>query len=47
VFSATLTLPAKLRQRLRKGGGGASGSTDLDGLMDKIPFRHVAFYCCI
>ncbi|KAL4431591.1 hypothetical protein ABPG77_001433 [Micractinium sp. CCAP 211/92] len=39
VFSATLTLPANLRKRLRKGGGGASGSSDLDGLMDKIPFR--------
>ncbi|EFN53172.1 hypothetical protein CHLNCDRAFT_25981 [Chlorella variabilis] len=39
VFSATLTLPASLRRRLRKGGGGASGSSDLDSLMDKIPFR--------
>lgn len=39
VFSATLTLPANLRKRLRKGGGGASGSSDLDSLMDKIPFR--------
>lgn len=39
VFSATLTLPATLRKRLRKGGGGASGSSDLDTLMDKIPFR--------
>lgn len=39
VFSATLTLPANLRRRLRKGGGGASGSSDLDALMDKIPFR--------
>ena len=39
VFSATLTLPASLRRRLRKGGGGASGSSDLDALMDKIPFR--------
>jgi ATP-dependent RNA helicase DDX24/MAK5 len=39
VFSATLTLPANLRKRLRKGGGGASGSSDLDGLMDQIPFR--------
>lgn len=38
VFSATLTLPAKLRHRLRKGGGGASGSSDLDALMDQIPF---------
>ncbi|KAI7835433.1 hypothetical protein COHA_010662, partial [Chlorella ohadii] len=37
VFSATLTLPANLRRRLRKGGGGASGSSDLDALMDKIP----------
>lgn len=42
VFSATLTLPASLRRRLRKGGGGASGSSDLDALMDKIPFRWVA-----
>ncbi len=41
VFSATLTLPANLRRRLRKGGGGASGSSDLDALMDKIPFRQV------
>ncbi|PSC76969.1 DEAD-box ATP-dependent RNA helicase 13 [Micractinium conductrix] len=39
VFSATLTLPASLRRRLRKGGGGASGSSDLDVLMDNIPFR--------
>jgi hypothetical protein len=39
VFSATLTLPASLRKRLRKGGGGASGSSDLDSLMDRIPFR--------
>ena len=39
VFSATITLPANLRKRLRKGGGGASGSSDLDGLMDNIPFR--------
>ena len=42
VFSATLTLPANLRRRLRKGGGGASGSSDLDALMDRIPFRWAA-----
>ena len=39
VFSATLTLPAALRKRLRKGGGGATGSASLDALMDRIPFR--------
>jgi hypothetical protein len=35
VFSATLTLPAALRKRLKRGGGGALGGTDLDNLMDK------------
>lgn len=39
VFSATLTLPSELRRRLRKGGGGASGSATLESLMDKLPFR--------
>lgn len=38
VFSATLTLPSSLRKRLRKGGGGSSGSATLDDLMDKVPF---------
>ena len=38
VFSATLTLPGALRKRLRKGGGGASGSATLESLMDQIPF---------
>jgi ATP-dependent RNA helicase DDX24/MAK5 len=39
VFSATLTLPAALRKRLRKGGGGQSGAATLDALMDRVPFR--------
>lgn len=39
VFSATLTLPASLRKRLRKGGGGQSGAATLDALMDRVPFR--------
>ncbi|KAL6755835.1 P-loop containing nucleoside triphosphate hydrolase protein [Haematococcus lacustris] len=40
VFSATLTLPKDMRRRLKKGkGGGALGSTDLDSLMDMVPFR--------
>lgn len=38
VFSATLTLPGEMRKRLRKGGGGASGSATLESLMDKVPF---------
>ena len=38
VFSATLTLPGEMRQRLRKGGGGASGSATLESLMDEVPF---------
>lgn len=38
VFSATLTLPTNLRKRLRKGGGGASGSAGLENLMDAVPF---------
>lgn len=37
VFSATLTLPGDMRKRLRKGGGGASGSATLESLMDKVP----------
>ena len=45
VFSATLTLPAALRKRLRKGGGGASGSSDLDNLMDGVPFRCGVLVC--
>ncbi len=39
VFSATLTLPAVLRKRLKGGQGGASGSSSLQTLMDTIPFR--------
>ncbi|KAL6771203.1 hypothetical protein ACKKBF_B34340 [Auxenochlorella protothecoides x Auxenochlorella symbiontica] len=39
IFSATLTLPANLRHRLKKGGGGSSGSATLDSLMDRVPFR--------
>ncbi len=39
VFSATLTLPAELRRRLRRGGGGASGTAAVDALMDRLPFR--------
>jgi hypothetical protein len=35
VFSATLTLPASMRRRLRKSGGGATGGTDLENLMDR------------
>ncbi len=35
VFSATLTLPSGLRKRLRKGGGGSSGSAMLESLMDR------------
>ena len=38
VFSATLTLPSSLRRRLRKGGGGSSGSASLGDLMDRVPF---------
>lgn len=38
VFSATLTLPSELKQRLRKGGGGASGGASLEQLMDAVPF---------
>lgn len=38
VFSATLTLPSSLRARLRRGGGGASGSADLQSLIDRLPF---------
>ncbi|KAK9811744.1 hypothetical protein WJX72_009411 [[Myrmecia] bisecta] len=38
VFSATLTLPASLRHRLKKGGGGSSGSSSLENLMEKIQF---------
>ncbi|DBB02933.1 TPA: hypothetical protein ACH3X1_013532 [Trebouxia sp. C0004] len=38
VFSATLTLPQHLRKRLKKGGGGSSGSATLDRLMEQIPF---------
>lgn len=36
VFSATLTLPAKLRARLRRGGGGSGGGASLESLMDKV-----------
>lgn len=39
IFSATLSLPTELRRRLKKGGGGASGSATLESLMDKIPLR--------
>ncbi|GBF94480.1 DEAD-box ATP-dependent RNA helicase [Raphidocelis subcapitata] len=39
VFSATLTLPASLRKRLRRGGGGSSGAATLEGLMGRVPFR--------
>jgi hypothetical protein len=35
VFSATLTLPAQLHKRLRKGGGGSSGAASLESLMDR------------
>eukprot|EP00967_Tisochrysis_lutea_P085707 scaffold120460_cov14-Tisochrysis_lutea.AAC.1 len=35
VFSATLTLPASLRKRLRRGGGGAMGGVGFEKLMDK------------
>lgn len=38
VFSATLTLPTEMRKRLRKGGGGSSGSASLESLMDIVPF---------
>ena len=39
VFSATLTLPPALRRRVRKGGGGASGSASLEALMGSLSFR--------
>jgi len=39
VFSATLTLPPALRRRVRRGGGGASGSASLDALMASLAFR--------
>ncbi|KAK9818992.1 hypothetical protein WJX81_001386 [Elliptochloris bilobata] len=39
VFSATLTLPPALRRRVRKGGGGASGSASLEALMASMRFR--------
>lgn len=39
IFSATLSLPSEMRRRLKKGGGGASGSATLESLMDKVPFR--------
>lgn len=42
IFSATLTLPASLRKRLRKGGGGASGSASLEKLIDTLPFSSKA-----
>jgi DEAD/DEAH box helicase len=35
VFSATLTLPAALHKRLRRGGGGSSGAASLESLMDR------------
>lgn len=38
VFSATLMLPSEMKKRLRKGGGGASGSASLEQLMDAVPF---------
>jgi ATP-dependent RNA helicase DDX24/MAK5 len=38
VFSATLTLPSELKRRLKKGGGGSSGSASLEQLMDAVPF---------
>jgi superfamily II DNA/RNA helicase len=39
VFSATLTLPANLRKRLRAGGGGSGGGASLESLIDKMHFR--------
>lgn len=40
VFSATLTLPERLRKRFRVGQGGYGGrSQTLEQLMDKIAFR--------
>eukprot|EP00775_Hariotina_reticulata_P001872 gene1872-2209_t len=39
VFSATLTLPAQLHKRLRRGGGGSSGAASLESLMDRLCFR--------
>ncbi|KAG1662273.1 hypothetical protein FOA52_002162 [Chlamydomonas sp. UWO 241] len=39
VFSATLTLPANLRKRLRAGGGGSGGGASLESLIDRMHFR--------
>eukprot|EP00884_Botryococcus_braunii_P003437 jgi/Botrbrau1/13094/Bobra.0187s0053.1 len=39
VFSATLTLPEKLRKRLSRGSGGATGSGSFQSLIDRLSFR--------
>jgi hypothetical protein len=49
VFSATLTLPAQLHKRLRRGGGGSSGAASLDSLMDRCHACSCrpAVLCCL
>ncbi len=47
VFSATLTLPSALRQRLRKGGGGSSGSAMLQVRLSTVLHIPVPLQGCV